>query len=139
MAELDPDIKRRVEALINEAMGAFQAHDIGPSIGALTRAWEPLPAPEEAWSESFLIAKYMTHTYFNAHQLDQAHTWATIFNRCHVIRSYGESELLLGKVLFEKAQLEEARGWFAKADALSKGRVWKGEKETKYKTFFKSK
>lgn len=139
MKELDQNIKTKIDGLIDKAMKNFNPQDIEASVDILKEAWESLPDKKEDWPESFLISKYITVVYFNAKKIQKAYEWAKIFNKSFVNRSYGESEFMLGKILFEKEELEEAKKWFAVADKKSEGRVWKGEKDMRYYKFYKAK
>lgn len=140
METLDPAIKAKVDALIDDAMKSFDPTHIDPTIAILDAAWALLPPPPEQWSDSFLIAKYLTHVTFNAGRFEEALPRAEQFVRSFVIRAYGESEFMLGKVLFRLGRLDEAEACFATASEKSfdgkVGRVWTGEKDGRYLEFF---
>ncbi|RZS92499.1 tetratricopeptide repeat protein [Aquimarina brevivitae] len=139
MAQLESELKDKVDGLIDKAMSGFDPNNIQNAISTLKEAWELLPEPKYKWSDSFLISKYLTHVYFNQNQFDNALDWAKIFNQCDPGRDYGESEFMLAKVLYQKNNKEEAKEKFKVADQKSDGRVWKGEKNLDYFKFFKGK
>jgi tetratricopeptide (TPR) repeat protein len=140
MDELEPGLKAQVDALINDAMTSFDPARIEPTIATLEQAWALLPAPPERWPDSFLIAKYLTHVTFNAGRFEDALPRAELFTRAFTKRAYGESEFMLGKVYFQLGRLDEAAACFATASEKSfdgkVGRVWTGEKDPRYLTFF---
>ncbi len=102
MADLNKSMKSQVEKLIDEAMSNFNPNDIDNTISILKEAWELLPDPKTDWSDSFLISKYITHVYFNSKDFDNALKWARTFNESDPGRDFGESEFILGKVLYIK-------------------------------------
>lgn len=141
MEDLSPNIKTQVDALIQKAMDSFNPTNIDVSVLILKEAWELLPETKENWAESFLISKYITHVYFNAKQFDNALLWAKQFHKSYVKRSYGESEFMLAKTLYELERYEEAIPYFTIAKHKSfdgkVARVFTGEKDPKYLAFYK--
>ncbi len=139
MANLTGETKVKVDGLIDEAMSKFSRDNISISINLLSTAWDMLPENKNQWNQSFLIAKYITHVYFNAAELEKAKEWGLIFNETDPDRDFGESEFMLGKIDFELGNFPEAKDWFSIADKKSGGRTWKGESDPKYFKFYKEK
>lgn len=138
MAQLEERIKSQVESLIEQAMSVYSPENINPTIEALMKAWELLPEPKENWYDGFLVAKYITHTFFNVKDFENAEVWARNLRAFNKVRDFGESEFISGKVALELGKEEDAYQFFKVADEKSEGRVWKGEKDMKYFKFFKS-
>lgn len=139
MAELDETKKAEIDALIKQALNNFDPNDIKQAVNLLEEAWSALPLPKEKWYDSFLIAKYLTHAYFNSGDFENALTWAKTFNEADPTRDYGESEFMLAKVLYNIDRKVEAKEMFKIAEEKSDGRVWKGEKDLQYFKFYKRK
>lgn len=137
MADLTGEIKKEVDGLIDEAMNKYSRDNINISIKILLTAWDILPEDKNQWNQSFLIAKYITHVYFNAGELKKAREWGEIFNQTDPNRDFGESEFMLGKIDFELENFSMAKNWFSIAEKKSGGRTWRGESEPKYFKFYK--
>jgi len=139
MANLEGDIKEKIEKLINKSMDVYSVDNIGKTIDVLNEAWGILPAPKEKWQEGFLIVKYILHSFFNANDFNSAEKWINHFLSYNKIRNYGESEFIAAKIKLELGKEIEAIDFFKIADVKSEGRVWEGEKNDKYIKFFNSK
>ena len=140
MAKSTPELKKRIESVIQQAMDVYNPENFTKSLEILMEGWNSLEDPKSEWSQSYDLAKYITIVHYNSDNIDNIKTWIPIFLECErSVMNYGESEMWAGKFAFEQREFDKAKEYFAQADEKSKGRLWAGESDPKYFMFFKEK
>ncbi|QUD88690.1 hypothetical protein [Phenylobacterium montanum] len=99
----------------------------------LQSLWAAVPEPKADTPNAYLIVEYGVAFSLKDHDLDQAQEWA---DRAPLFAAkrhdMGEVEFLIGKVAFERGEIERAREQFLIAHTKSEGRAFAG-KDERYK------
>ncbi len=108
----------------------FTGGDFRTGLTMLHDLWARIPEPRTKTPNAYLVIEYGVAFALKAGDLDEAQRWADFAPEFRWARQdVGEVEFLLGKVSFERGNLEAARAHFAIANAKSKGKVLKGADE----------
>lgn len=90
--------------------------------------WNELPEPKEQIPNSYLLIEYGARVSLLLKKFDDAWKWALMSLKYNEIRNkMGEGEFLIGKVAFEKNDLDNAKKYFQVAYEKSEGRAFEGE------------
>jgi tetratricopeptide (TPR) repeat protein len=128
MSSLQKKIEDKIDILVDEAFNMFTEGKHEKSFSKLYQALELIPEPKEDYGESFNILKYIIEDFLTLKDTDNAKLWShKIFEYSKVRLDCGEKEFLMGKILFESGQLDEAKELFKIAFQKSKGRIFAGE------------
>lgn len=139
MPELNKDLAKTIETLINKSYDLFDKENIKPSLELLEKAWDLLPSPKESWQESYYISQDIIHSYLQAGDLEKAIAYLPTFMRCdNKNRNYGESEFLAGKIALDRGKETEALDYFVVAGHKGGARIFNGSENKKYKDFYKN-
>ncbi|MCW3468027.1 tetratricopeptide repeat protein [Chitinophaga nivalis] len=126
----DQHIAAKIESIWEEAERLFAQEDFVQYGLKLNAAWDLLPSPKETYYESYDIARFITENYLLQQDYSNAHKWAEVLQQCDMERTHdGEREFVLGKVLYELGETENAATRFMVAMQKSGGRVFVGADE----------
>lgn len=126
----DQKIVSAIEAIWNEAEILFENNDPARYALKLEEAWDLLPAPKEAYGESYDIALAIAETYLILKDNPALLRWANILQQCDLERADdGEREFVLGKACFENGDIKGAETHFTTAMHKSAGRIFQGVDE----------
>lgn len=115
----------------------YAAKDYRTALDELHRLWDEIPEPKVGTSNAYWVLEYGVACAMKAGDLDEAQEWAALAPGFAQKRhDLGEVEFLIGKVAFERGELEVARQNFLVAKAKSRGRIFQG-KDSKYKQLIK--
>lgn len=137
--ELDTPIKQEIEKIEQAAFEIFDLEKPRPGIDLLIEAYHLIPQPRNTYSESFNLLKYISTGYFRSGLIDESEKWlADFLESDYNVRRYGESEYLAGKIALKRNEKAKAIEYFIIANQKSEGRVFSGDEEKEYFSFFKS-
>lgn len=106
----------------------YSAGDFQEGLERLQLLWKTIPEPKAETLNAYLVVEYGVALSLKIHDLDQAKDWADQAPMFAAVRhDIGEVEFLIGKVAFERGELDTAKSQFLIADAKSEGRVLEGE------------
>lgn len=121
----DKKIARKIENLMDEAEEFFGEADYEGFIRKYTEAWNLLPLPKEEFDESYLLAEGFAEAHLRLGNHKESLKWAEIMSNCDMERlDDGAREFVMGKMLFESGDLENAKEKFALAMIKSEGRAF---------------
>lgn len=99
----------------------------------LQKLWNEIPEPKVDTPNSYLVLEYAVACSIKVKDLDEAQRWAALApDFAQKRQDRGEVEFLVGKVAFERGELQVAKENFRVSDAKSRGRIFEGE-DPKYK------
>lgn len=111
----------------------YSAGDLRAGLRQLRSLWAAVPEPKADTPNAYLIVEYGVAFSLKNQDLCEAQEWA---ERAPVFAAkrhdMGEVEFLIGKVAFERGEIEEAKKQFLIANAKSEGRAFEG-KDERYK------
>ena len=114
--------------------GAYQ-----DAVKAIEGVWASLPEDKTAIPNAYLVVEYAVAAYLKLGNLEAAWHWACLGPQFNTKRqNLGESEFLLGKVAYERGDLEIAKKFLSEASEKSKGKILHGE-NPKYKKLISKK
>lgn len=115
----------------------FRKGDFCTGLKQLWDLWVRIPEPKSGTPNAYLVIEYGVAFSLKSGDLDQAQKWASLAPAFAEKRQdRGEVEFLMGKVAFERGEIEIARERFLVANMKSKGRLFEGEPK-KYKDLIK--
>lgn len=118
MAELQP-----IGALYTA--GEFRA-----GLEKLELLWAAIPEPKADTPNAYLVVEYGARLSLKEDDLDLAQLWADRAPMFAIKRQdLGEVEFLIGRVAFERGEIEKAKEQFLIAKKKSRGRAFIGEDE----------
>jgi hypothetical protein len=139
MALLNSPLKEEIDNLIAQSNIEYDNGNLVESVDLLEIAWDKLPDPKGIYDDSFHIVLYLSETYLEIGNINNAKKWADLIYECDLERAdSGQREFLSGKVAFESGDLICAKQYFSVANEKSQGRCFKSS-DGKYLRFFKSK
>lgn len=103
----------------------------------LQELWDSIQEPKTNVANSYLVIEYAVKFSMELGNLDKAWEWAKlapIYNKNR--QDIGEAEFLVGKVAYEKGDINEAKNQFHIANEKSQGKIFHGE-DLKYKKLLK--
>lgn len=113
---------------IRELADLYRRGDYLKCLEEITSYWNALPEPVERIPNSYLLIEYAARVSLVVKDLDSAWSWALRSLKFNEIRNVmGEGEFLIGKVAFERKDLDSARKYFRIACEKSNGRAFEGE------------
>jgi hypothetical protein len=122
---------------LKEIGALFSAGDFRTSLKKLWDLWKQIPDPKVETSNAYMVIEYGVAFCLKMRELDEAQKWAVLAPPFRVKRQdRGEVEFLVGKVAFERGEVDIARENFIAANTKSKGRIFQGE-DPKYKALIK--
>lgn len=122
---------------LKEIGALFKAGDYNAALEKLHELWTSIPEPKVDTPNAYLVLEYGVACSMKAGDLDQAQKWAVLApDFAQKRQDRGEVEFLIGKVAFERGELETARENFLISSLKSKGRIFEGE-NLKYKQLIK--
>jgi hypothetical protein len=106
----------------------FQAGDFRAGLINLWDLWNRIPEPKADTPNAFLVIEYGVAFALKLRELEEAQKWATLAPAFSERRQdRGEVEFLVGKVAFERGEMEIAKRSFLISNVKSKGRIFEGE------------
>lgn len=106
----------------------FRASDYNAALEKLHELWGRIPEPKVDTPNAYLVLEYGVACSMKADDLDEAQKWAALApDFAQKRQDRGEVEFLIGKVAFERGELEAARENFLVSNLKSKGRIFEGE------------
>jgi len=130
-----PDVMQSLKA----AGESFRNGAYQDAAKAIEGVWASLPEDKTAIPNAYLVIEYAVTTYLKLGNLDAAWHWARLGPQFNEERhNLGESEFLLGKVAYERGDIEMAKKYIREASEKSKGRILHGE-DPKYKKLISKK
>ncbi|AOM79182.1 hypothetical protein [Pedobacter steynii] len=121
----DQKIAAKLEDLIEESEGYYEEEDYEGFVKVSLKAWDILPTPKEVYDESYHLAEGLAEGYLLTGNHKESIKWAEIMGNCDMERADdGAREFILGKMLFESGDLENAKEKFALAMIKSEGRAF---------------
>ena len=113
---------------LNEIGKLVVKNDFKRAMAEIWNLWEGVPEPKTCVPNAYLIIEYGVACALKLQDLDAAETWAKLAPAFSAARhESGEVEFLVGKVAYERGELEKAKDWLRRADAKSEGRMFHGE------------
>jgi hypothetical protein len=111
----------------------FRTGDFCTGLKQLWDLWAEIPEPKCDTPNAYLVIEYGVAFSLKSGDLDEAQKWAALAPAFAEKRQdRGEVEFLVGKVAFERGEIEMAREKFFVANIKSKGRIFEGQ-DKKYK------
>lgn len=108
----------------------YSAGDFSIGLNDLRSLWSSIPDPKPETLNAYLIVEYGVALALKAGDLEQAQEWADRAPMFSAKRhDMGEVEFLIGKVAFERGDMEKAKAQFAIANAKSEGRAFEAKDE----------
>lgn len=124
----DKKIAKKVEDLMEESEEYYENEDYSVFIDTYLKAWDIVPLPKEKYEESYHLAEGLAEGYLLVGNHKDSIKWAEIMGVCNLERADdGAREFILGKMLFESGDLENAKEKFALAMIKSEGRAFVDE------------
>ncbi|SHG41624.1 tetratricopeptide repeat protein [Pedobacter caeni] len=121
----DKKTAKNLERLMDESEGYWAEEDYAGFVQAYLKAWDMLPVPKEEYDDSYHLAEGLAEGYLLLGNHSEAMKWAEIMSHCDLERlDDGEREYVMGKVLFESGDLQNAKEKFAVAMTKSAGRAF---------------
>jgi hypothetical protein len=118
---------------IKEFGELYKNGEYSKCLDEISSYWNTLPEPKEEIPNSYLLIEYGARVSLVKKEFDRAWDWALLSLNYNEIRNkMGEGEFLLGKVAFEKNDLDNAKKYFLIAYDKSEGRAFEGE-DPRYK------
>jgi hypothetical protein len=112
----------------------FRMGDLLSGLKKLQLIWETIPEPKTEIANSYLVIEYAVTFALKLGDIDEATKWASLAPQFMEKRQdRGEVEFLVGKVAFERGEMELAKQNLILADKKSKGRILQGQ-DPKYRT-----
>jgi hypothetical protein len=124
---------------INELSKIYISGNYDLCLSELKKIWQNLPEPKNDVQSSYLLVVYGTKLSLILKNYDEAMKWAKMgldYSNMN-INTKGEGEFLVGKVAFERNDLETAKKYFSITYAKSKWRMFEGENPA-YKRLLKN-
>lgn len=115
----------------------YKLGDFRAGLLKLQELWDSMPEPKVDIPNVYLVIEYAVKLSMQVGDIDSAWQWAILapkYNRRR--QDLGEAEFLVGKVAFEKGDMDTARDQFAIANEKSRGRIFYDE-DPKYKAVIK--
>lgn len=126
-----------VRAQLKDVGELYKLGEFRAGLLKLQELWNSIPEPKANTPDSFLVIMYAVKISMQAGDLDEAWQWATLAPKYNQARAdIGEAEFLVGKVAFERGDMETAREQFVIANKKSRGKAFHGE-DPKYKAIVK--
>lgn len=123
----DKKIAKKVEALMDESEGYWAEEEYSGFVQTYLKAWDLLPVPKEEYDDSYHLAEGLAEGYLLLGNHSDARKWAEIMSHCDLERlDDGAREYVMGRVLFESGDQENAKEKFAVAMTKSAGRAFIG-------------
>lgn len=117
-----------VMAELREVAGLFRSNGFQSGLPRLWQIWDGIPEPKIDTANAYLVLEYGVAFSLKCGDLDEAQRWAAFApDFAEKRQDRGEVEFLVGKVAFERGELDAARKWFLIANAKSAGRIFEGE------------
>ena len=114
----------------------FKTGDFELGLRDLADLWSKIPTPKTATLNAYLVIEYGVAFALRGGLLDEAKRWALLAPEFRENRhESGEVEFLMGKVAFERGELDAAKKYFLVANEKSGGRMFDGEAK-KYAELF---
>ncbi len=112
----------------------YSAGDFRAGLVELTSLWSRVPDPKPETLNAYLIVEYGVALALKAGDLEEAQNWADRAPMFAAKRQdMGEVEFLVGKVAFERGDLQKAKEQFIVANAKSEGRAFEA-KDKRYRS-----
>ena len=116
----------------------YKAGDFSTGLEKVRSLWASIPEPKSDTANAYLVIEYGVAFAFRLGDLDEAQQWASEAPAFAEERlDSGEVEFLVGKVAFERGELDVAKENFLVARQKSKGRIFQGE-DPKYQALLKN-
>ena len=108
----------------------YTAGELRMAIEKTHLLWGMIPEPKENIPNAYLVVEYGVALSIKIDDLDQAQEWADQAPPFALKRhDMGEVEFLVGKVAFERGELDKARSQFLIANVKSEGRIFEDADE----------
>lgn len=113
---------------LREVYDVYNTEDFRSGLQRLRQIWDRIPEPKVDTANAYLILEDGVAFALKCGDLDEAQWWAALAPAFAEKRQdRGEVEFLVGKVAFERGELEAAKESFLISNAKSKGRIFEGE------------
>jgi hypothetical protein len=113
---------------LREVAGLFRSNNFQSGLLRLREIWDRIPEPKVETANAYLVLEYGVAFSLKSGNLDEAQRWAALApNFAEKRQDRGEVEFLVGKVAFERGELDVAKECFLIANAKSEGRIFEGE------------
>lgn len=111
----------------------YTSGNLHEGLERLRLLWTRIPEPKTDTPNAYLIVEYGAALSLKVHDLEQAQDWADhALTFADVRQDIGEAEFLIGKVAFERGEMEKAKSHFLIANYKSEGRIFEA-KDAHYK------
>ena len=111
----------------------YKNENYSAALASLVNLWSSIPEPKCETANVYLIIEYAVAISLKSENLDSAWHWAVLAPQYNKNRQdLGEAEFLVGKVAFERGEMQVAAENFKIANEKSNGRIFRGENQ-KYK------
>lgn len=122
---------------LKEVGEIFKQQNYTQALESLDSLWSSIPEPKYESQNSFLIILYGAKISPISNDLEKAWDWATLAPKYNKGRQdIGEAEFLVGKIAFERGDLDIAYENLQIANKKSRGFAFEGE-DPKYKALIK--
>ena len=113
---------------LREIAPLLKAGDFELGLSRLKDVWLNIPYPKIHTLNAYLVVEYGVAFALKAGLLNEAQDWAALAPEFTANRhESGEVEFLMGKVAFERGELEAAKEHFLVSNEKSGGRMFEGE------------
>jgi hypothetical protein len=111
----------------------YKAGQYEKGLAEIRRLWDAIPVPKHQDPNSYMVIEYAVALSMKTDELDSAWEWALLGPECIGVRQdLGEAEFLIGKVAYERGDMNAARSNFLLAKDKSRGKIFVGE-DRKYR------
>jgi len=109
---------------LKEVGDCFRAGDHSTGLKKLVDLWERIPEPKTTTANAYMVIEYAVAFALKMGDLDEAKKWASLSSLFIEKRQdRGEVEFLVGKVAFERGEIEVAKQNLIVANKKFRGRI----------------
>ena len=118
---------------LREVGEMYKSGDFTNGLKKTREIWERVPEPKNATANAYIILEYAVGFALKLRDPDEAWKWACLApSFIEKRQDLGEVEFLIGRVAFERGDMETAKANFLIAKRKSRGRIFEGQ-DPKYK------
>lgn len=136
MKSLPTELHDEINELFIEAFKKLDDNKLIEARSIAEKAWQLLPSPKYDWDVTISLVSDIYDMYKELGFYENSHKIIDELLSSGHLDDYDDGPIFLkGTIYYEEGELELAKVWFDKANAISKGRCFVGQ-PLKYKTFY---
>lgn len=136
MKSLPTELHDEINELFIEAFKKLDDNKLIEARSIAEKAWQLLPSPKYDWDVTISLVSDICDMYKELGFYENSHKIIDELLSSGHLDDYDDGPIFLkGTIYYEEGELELAKVWFDKANAISKGRCFVGQ-PLKYKTFY---